>query len=303
MTNIAFSSNVFGHFGRVEALRRIHELGFSLIDLWSSPVLANHVEPKTDDPSRVRAELDQYGITPVCMSIFYALHDEKIARFRMAAQLGIPFVSFTGAPTADYHEKMTGMDVVGRTLTEPGAGWETFTKVLLDLLDRAQDFGMRIALQAPHVYTLVETADDLRRLRDAVDHPALYFALSPTHAIARGSIVEELIAICSDRLAVLHLWNVKPDYQAGRDDRRWGTPAEQLAIKGYFDFEPLVADMARRDLPYLCLKCHGTESWTDADLISRTVRKATAGLEAATAGYPSDQISANAVTPDLETGG
>ena len=280
MNNIAFSSNVFGHFPLVETLGHIRQLGFEAIDLWSSPALANHVEPTTDDPSEIRAALEQHGITPICMSIFYARHDETLARFRLAQKLGVPYVCFTGAPTADYHEKMTGMNVVGRTLTEPGAGWSTFTTVLRDLLDRAHDCGVRIALQAPHVYTLVETAADLKRLREAIDHPALYFTLSPNHALARGSTVDELIDLCGDRLAIVHLWNVKRDYVARNDDRRWGTPAEQLAFKGYFDFEPLVMSLAGRSLPYLCVKCHGTESWTEADRISATVRQSVAGLDA-----------------------
>jgi sugar phosphate isomerase/epimerase len=278
MNDIAFSSNVFGRFDRVTALRHIGELGFGAVDLWSCPVLASHVAPGIDDPKRVSAELDEAGIKAVCMSIFYALHDEKIERFKLARALDIPFVSFTGAPTADYHEKMTGMNVVGRTLTEPGADWATFCRVLRELLDRAQDSGVAIALQAPHVYTLVETARDLRRLRDSIDHPALYFALSPTHTIARGSTLAEAIEICGDRLAILHLWNVKRDYQASRDDRRWGTPAEQLAFKGYFDFEALVRSMHGRKLPHLCVKCHGTEQWDDAKLIMETARMSLASL-------------------------
>lgn len=283
MNAIAFSSNVFGHFGFVEALGHIRNLGFKAIDLWSCPVLANHVEPTRDDPARLREVLAAHGIAPVCMSIFYAIREEKLARFRLAQQLNVPYVCFTGAPTPDYHEKMTGMNVIGRTLTEPGAGWDTFIKVLRELLDRAHDCGVRIALQAPHVYTLVETAADLKRLREAIDHPALYFTLSPTHALARGSTVDELVDICGDRLAVLHLWNVKRSYVANNDDRRWGTPAEQLAFKGYFDFEPLVAKFAGRDLPHLCVKCHGTESSTDAAAISATVRDAIAGLDGALA--------------------
>ena len=279
MNDIAFSSNVFGRFDRVTALRHIRGLGFRAVDLWSCPVLASHAAPGIDDPRRVRADLEEAGIKPVCMSIFYALHEEKIERFRFARSLGIPFVSFTGAPTADYHEKMSGMNVVGRTLTEPGADWATFCRVLGDLLDRAQDQGVGIALQAPHVYTLVETADDLRRLRQSIDHPALYFALSPTHATARGSALSELIDICGDRLAVLHLWNMKRDYLAERDDRRWGTPAEQLAFKGYFDFEPLVRSLQGRALPHLCVKCHGTEQWDDAELIIRTARASLAPLK------------------------
>lgn len=278
MSDIAFSSNVFGRFDRVTSLHHIRQLGFRAVDLWSCPVLASHVDPAVDDPQRVREELDEAGLKAVCMSIFYAVHDEKIERFRLAQSLGIPFVSFTGAPTADYHEKMTGMDVVGRTLTEPGADWKTFCSVLTDLLDRAHDCGVGIALQAPHVYTLVETADDLRRLRDSVDHPALYFALSPTHTIARGSTVPELLDICGDRLAVLHLWNVKPDYQAERDDRRWGTPDQQLAFKGYFDFEPLVREFKGRALPHLCVKCHGTEQWDDDGKIMKVARTALSTL-------------------------
>ena len=279
MNQLAFSSNVFGHFDRVTALRHISELGFRAVDLWSCPVLASHVDPRVDDPARVRAELDEFGIRGICMSIFYALNDEKVERMRLARALGIPFVSFTGAPTADYHEKMTGMNVVGRTLTEPGADWATFCRVLRGLLDQAHDLGVGVALQAPHVYTLVETADDLKRLRDSIDHPALYFALSPTHATARGSTLAEMIEICGDRLAVLHLWNMKPDYSAQVDDRRWGTPAQQLAFKGYFDFEPLLHSMRGRALPHLCVKCHGTEQWEDANQILNMAKASLSSLD------------------------
>lgn len=249
------------------------------MDLWASPVLANHIDTRTDDPAAVRAELDKHDIKAICMSVYYTTHSEKVDLFRFAAAVGIPYITFTGAPLANYFEKMTGMEVKGRTLTPPGAGWKTFIDTLTGLLDAAADAGVRIALQVPHVYTEIETTEQLKRLRHDVDHPALYFAVSPTHAVARGSKLPELFEVCGDRLAIVHIWNVKLTYLAARDDRAWGTPAEQLAIKGYYDFVPLIQSMQGPDMPYLLLKAHGTESWTDADQIKRIVRDATAVLK------------------------
>ena len=279
MPPFAISSNLFAQFPRHKAFQFANELGFRFMDLWASPVLANHVDPRTEDPEVVRAEVEKYGVKPICMSIYYATFEEKVDRFRFAGRVGIPYITFAVAPQANYLEKMTGMDIEGRTLTPPGAGWNVFIEVLTELLDAAEESGVRIALQVPHVYTLIETADELKRLRDDLQHPALYFAVSPTHAVARGSKLEEFVDICGDRLAITHLWNVKPDYVAESDDRAWGSPAEQLAVKGFYDLTQLARTMQERDeTPYLCVKCHGTESWTDAQEIMSLVRKSTAGL-------------------------
>jgi hypothetical protein len=78
---------------------------------------------------------------------------------------------------------------------------------------------------------------------------------------------------------MVHLWNVKPGYQAEIDDRAWGSPAEQLALKGYFDFTPLVQSAQRLGAPYLCVKCHGTENWTNAKDILRVIQDSTKDSE------------------------
>src|SRR5437870_1664610 len=83
--------------------------------------------------------------------------------------------------------------------------------------------GIRTAIQVPHVYTIIENARDFAALLPRLDHPALAFLVSPTHALARGSTIEQFQELCGSRLAILNAWNVKRSYVAAADDRRWGT--------------------------------------------------------------------------------
>jgi len=271
MRQIAISSNLFAQFPRRQALEYTRRLGFRYIDLWSSPAFVQHLNPTNESPDVVRKELEQFDIKPISASIYFTTYDEKLELFSYAARVGIPYVTFEIAPRSDFLEHMSNLSIHDRTLIKPGAGWAVFRNTMLKLLDVAEKVGIRIALQVPHVYTLIERIEEFNRFREELRHPALYFALSPTHTIARGSDIFDFISACGDRLAVLHLWNVKPDYKAEKDGRKWGTPKQQLALKGYFDFPSLLQRKESEKAEFLCVKCHGTESWDDAKQIMNVV--------------------------------
>ena len=278
MGAIALSSNLFAQMPRRKAFELISGLGFRSVDIWASPSMFEHVDPRVDRPEDVRADLEEFGLEPLALSAYHTYYEEKVERLRLAASLKIPYVVFEPSPAANFVEMMSNLDVEGRTLTPPGASWQEFTKTLVHFLDLAEDLGVRVGLEVPHVYSLVETTADLQRLIDEVRHPALYFTVAPTHTAARGNNLQEIIRACGDRLGILYLWNVKPDFRAEVDDRAFGVPAETLALEGFFDFVPLIRSAEKSGRPSLCVTCHGTESWTDPSEIVRVVREATAKL-------------------------
>lgn len=276
MNRLALCSNVLGGLPRRAAFAMMQRLGFRYVDIWAAPVIAQHVDPAIDDPQDVLAELLEYGLTPISLSLYYTTDAEKRARMRFAAAIGAPYVVFELAPNADYVEKMSNISLDGRLLTQPGAGFEVFREVLWSLLEEASRLGIRIAIQVPHVYTVVENAGEFEALLPRLEHPALAFLLSPTHALARGSTIAQFQRLCGGRLAILNAWNVKPGYIAAVDDRRWGTPAEQLSLRGYFDFVPWLRE---RSGPFVALKCHGTEKWKDETVLENLISGALAAPE------------------------
>ncbi|NQT61058.1 MAG: sugar phosphate isomerase/epimerase [Bacteroidetes bacterium] len=276
MAELAISSNIFAQFSRQEMMVITKSLGFKNIDVWVSPVFVQHIDFNIEDPKTVKAEFEQAGMNPISLSIYFTTMEEKFAILGFAAAAGIPYITFEAPPLANFQEALSNLIVAPeRFFTPPGAGWSAFLEQLRIVLDKASEVGVRVALQVPHVYTLIETSSDVKKLReDMKDHPALYFALSPTHMVARGSSLQDMIDVCGDRLVVQHIWNVKKGYTAERDDRSWGTPLEQLAIKGYFDYEKMVVEHDSNPVEYLCLKCHGTEGWKDREKILQTIKTA-----------------------------
>ncbi|MCK4513851.1 MAG: sugar phosphate isomerase/epimerase, partial [Spirochaetaceae bacterium] len=275
MAQLAVSSNMFAKFSRQESLAMARMIGFECIDVWVSPVFVQHIDFEAEDPETVKTDFKRAGMRPISMSIYFTTLKEKFALLEFAAAAAIPYVTFEVAPRAGFLDHMSNLSVSpDRLLTSPGAGWLAFLDQLTAVLEKAAEVGVRIALQVPHVYTLIERSSDVMKLRKDLDHPALYFVVSPTHTVARGSSLQEMVDVCGDRLAIQHLWNVKKQYTPERDDRSWGTPSEQLSIKGYFDFEKTVAERDRSPVEYLCLKRHGTEGWDSRERVIRTVEAA-----------------------------
>ena len=77
-----------------DAIRELAGIGFTEVNLWTSAdPLAHHVNPG-DDPGKVLATLDQYGIKPCGLTMYGKTQDEILERIQLAHDLGIDTVIF-----------------------------------------------------------------------------------------------------------------------------------------------------------------------------------------------------------------
>lgn len=254
------------------ALDHIARAGAKDVDLWSCPPICNHVDPETRSAAQVRRLLADSGLRIGPLSIYLTDRENRRRRMEYAAEIGADSVVFEPAPLAGFHEKMTGLDLKGKTLGEPGEDWGRFVENLSEYLALAERLGLKIALEVPHLYTLVETPNDVERLNREISSPALAYCLAPTHTLARRRSVEETIRACGDRLWVFYLWDVRPGYDPVDGERSFGDGEQQLPGLGSLDWSAIGAVLDEIGFRgYSDMKCHSTEKWTDLERLDDSV--------------------------------
>lgn len=270
---LACSSNLFASLPRAGALGYVARLGFRFVDLWASPLIAMHADPLREDPSDVRADLEREGLAVSSFTNFLTTHEEKMAGIEFAAALGARSVVFEPGPTADWPRVLANLDTRGRLIGNPGDSLERFLETAVPYVRRAEELGLTIALEVPHVATVVANLADIERLLALGRSPALGLTLAPPHlALAGGDLLETVRAV-ADRVTIFYFWNVKPGYVGSRDGRAYGTGEQQLAPDGGLDLcgaaEELLATGRPRDY---VIAAHGTEKNPDGDDVARMVR-------------------------------
>ncbi len=279
MRRLGCATNLYAAHPLAVALEQIRSLGFGGVDLWSSPPIACHVSVERDSPDEVRRALARMGLAPRALTVYFTPMAYRMRALEWAAALGIRQVIFEPAPRADFFERMLNLNVRGLTLCEPGEPFERFIEVLSQIVGRAEQLGVGVALEVPHVYTLTETLDQVERVRREIDSAALGWTFAPPHLIARGHGLEEGVRRLLPDLRVVYLWDVRKDYRYPRDDRAFGTGEEQTPGNGGLDLRGMLSMLhAGRYGGELVVKCHGTESWEDAQRVSGAVARGLANL-------------------------
>ncbi len=274
------ATNLWASHSLDTALTHIARLGFGYVDLWASPPIAAHVDLGGDTAGGLRRRLQSDGLAAAALTLYFTTPQQKNRGMEIAADLGARYVIFEPGPTVDFHERMTNLKVQGLTSGVPGEGLEQFAERLWPIVNRAQELGIRIALEVPHVYTVTETLSQVERLRELVNSPHLSWTLAPPHALARGATILEAVRRLGPQTDVFYVWDVKEGYQHQRDDRAFGSGDEQTPGNGSVRFQEVFAALSACGFRGLYdVKCHGTESWDDADRVTTVVERGLRRLE------------------------
>jgi sugar phosphate isomerase/epimerase len=242
------------------AVRELAGLGFREINLWSSAEpLAAHVNPG-DDPGRILAVLDRYGMRPCGLTMYGKTQDEMAERVEFARELGIDTVIFDCE--ANYPDFVA--------------------KFLPPLVETAARNGVRIAVENHLTVPFhadfesgggedrrwdegVDTLAQIKRLVTDIDHPNLGVCLAPPHLWVVGDGITETITWLAERkrLFYYYIWDIDRAYRRGVDGLNFGPGEKQLPRPdGTLDHAVPLAALAR--VGYrgpASLKCHGTGGW------------------------------------------
>jgi sugar phosphate isomerase/epimerase len=254
-----------------DAIRELAGIGFTEVNLWTSAdPLAHHVNPG-DDPGKVLATLDQYGIKPCGLTMYGKTQDEILERIQLAHDLGIDTVIFDCE--ANY------ADFVG-----------TF---LPPLVEEGERLGVRIAVENHLTVPFsadfesggnedkrweegVDTLAQIKRLVQDLDHPNLGVCLAPPHLWVMGEVISEAITFLAERkrLFYYYIWDIDRAYRHGVDGLNFGPGEKQLPRPdGTLDHAVPLGTLKRVGYTGAAsLKCHGTHGWS--------IEKVTAELKA-----------------------
>lgn len=270
---ICCSSNLYASFDLEVTLRAVSGLGIEYVDLWASPAIAYHVR-LDGEVQRIKNLLERYSLRIVSLTLYYTTPEERMRGFETAAELGAEVVVLEPAPAPGFFEGMSNLQVKGRTLGEPGDTFEEFVDNLTPLLGRASELGIAVALEVPHVYTLVETLPELARLMNAIPDRSLQFTLAPPHILIKNENLDEFVRLAAPRTALFYAWDVRAGYTA-REGRAFGTGNEQSPGGGGLDFASVFRNLGRSGFSgVIDLKWHGTEGWKDLNAVNRLVASA-----------------------------
>lgn len=240
---LSASSINFLHLPIEQACRRIAELGFEAIDIWSAHDGCPHLDDVLDrlGPQGLRRVLAEYKLKLFAFSVYRGGYP------RYAKLLGD-----------------AGGGVAVRGSTRPCEPDELKPR-MREFLDRlrpdvelAEENNSYLAIEN-HGNALLDSLDSLKAFVDMNSSPRLGIALAPYHVQGRNESVERAIEICGRQLLFFYAWQ-----------RADGT--EQLPGHGPTDFTPWIAALAKvRYGGYVNPFMHGD---LEPDVMSRALVKA-----------------------------
>lgn len=180
-------------------LAEMHALGLRATELGPTGYLG-------DEPGAVRARLDRHGLRLVGGFLPVVLHaeadfDEAEAAIRTLAAAGSEVVVLAARSVDGSYDRKVPLD---------DAEWRTLLGNLKRLQDLVGEHGLRATLH-PHVGTAVEDRVAVYRLLDSSDVP---LCLDTGHLIIGGTDPAELLRQAADRVAHVHLKDVRLDVAA-----------------------------------------------------------------------------------------
>jgi D-psicose/D-tagatose/L-ribulose 3-epimerase len=230
---IGCSTICFGPQSTEEALQRIADLGFSVIDVAAVPRFFEHVQlidPPAGEVERVANLVKQHGFEVSGLQsvpwIPDALDDPDELRRRYTVAADVAQAVNARAWVVDANNPGAG-DAEGRA-----KGNDRFRRTIAMAAELAEARGLRLGIEAPHRGTLAQTLPEVIELLEIAEVPGLGLDLDSSHLLNSGASTPEAIAAIGDRIVHLAL----------RDGHRGGefcTPGD-----GDFDFAELFEQLA-----------------------------------------------------------
>ena len=236
---LSTSSIHFMHLPIEEACRRIAELGFQAVDIWSAHAGCPHLDDVVErlGADGFRKLLAETGLRLFAFSVYQGGYP------RYAQLLG---------------ESGGGVAVRGSTgPCEPNqitARTRQFLESLKPQVELAEKYDSYLAIEN-HGNALLDSLDSLKAFVDLNRSRRLGIALAPYHLQAIGAAVEEAIEICGNQLLFFYAWQKAADVQQlpghGKTNfTPWLSALAKVQYEGYVnpfmhgDLEPAAMSMA-----------------------------------------------------------
>jgi len=201
-----------------QALKRIAELGFEGVDIWSAHAGCPHLDDVQDrvGPERLKELLAENNLKLYAFSVYkggYAKYAELLGK--------------AGG----------GVAVRGSSRPVPAEELTTRMKAFLESLkpdlELCEKYDSYLAIEN-HGHALLDSLDSFKAFVDLNRHPRLGVAMAPYHLQGLKASVEEAIAIAGKQLFFFYAWQRAPGQ-------------EQLPGIGPTDCAPWLAALAKAD--------------------------------------------------------
>lgn len=227
---IGCSTISFGPLPVQEALSRIADLGFSLVDIAAVPKIFEHillVDPPEAQIDTIAAVLHERAMqlvaVPTVAWIPDALDDPDELRRRY---------SIAADAAAALRAKVWVVDA-GQSSGGREKGLQRWRRTIDMAAELAAARGLRLAVEAPHAGTLATTLPEAIELLELADNPDLGVDYDTSHVHNGGASIAESIAALGPRIAHVALRDVV-------EAHHYAPPGE-----GVYDFRELLGALDR----------------------------------------------------------
>ena len=198
---IGCSTITFGPQTTEEALQRIADLGFAVIDVAAVPQFFEHVQlidPPAGEVERVAKLVRGHGFDVAGLQsvpwIPDAIDDLDELRRRYTVAADVAEAVGARAWVVDANNPGSG-DEAGRA-----KGLDRFKRTISMAAELAEDRGLTLGIEAPHRGTLAQTLPEVVALLEASDLPQLGIDLDTSHVLNSGSSAAEFLDVIGDRI-------------------------------------------------------------------------------------------------------
>lgn len=228
------------------ALERIAARGFRKVEIAEMGSYCRHLPYRQVDVSQVKDMLASSGLTPVALNVScprmidhnrratpdtesnYEHDVAQYARWYFEAALSLE----TSIVTFPIGLRVTDADWPAKA--------RRAIRLYRRLADLAQDFGVSIHLEVPHLYQLTNTVEHVRAIFADLDHPSVGATVDASHWGILKYDLDEFFAFLGPRLRHAHLRD-----SAGADTNDFKQNLELTPGRGTVDFAAFAAALDR----------------------------------------------------------
>jgi sugar phosphate isomerase/epimerase len=239
MANVtAISSLGWAHYTLYEALPRMAARGFKRIEIASFGTYCFHFNFGSPTPAELRAMLDQYGLTPVCLNYFTDFHqawvpdeidlfvDEWTRKIEQLAEVGIPMMAMLFGVRNQREDQELQLANAVRAYDRVGRV--------------AEQNGVRMVLEVPHLYTTMHRPEQVLWIFERLSSTNIGALVDCSHWGIIGYDVDAFFSALGSRL-----WHVHLRDSAGPDTNDRKQTLEMTPGNGTVDFRKFAQALDR----------------------------------------------------------
>lgn len=211
----ALSSLGWAHYTLFEALPRMRDRGFRRIEIASFDGYCFHFNNNSPNPTELRHLLEEMELVPIglnyCPRTYDAWRDEDVAQFERDVTAKLDHLARAGIPM------MTMLLGNRNERPDQEEQLERVAAAYDRVADTAAQLGIRMLLELPHLYTVLNRPEPVLRTLERLQSPNVGLLVDSSHWGIIGYNLDEFLDAAGDRL-----WHVHLRDSAGPDtaDRR-----------------------------------------------------------------------------------